>query len=115
MWEGEGNTRGGSGIDSGAELTRKYEPQHAGMLVFYSARWPRISGGAEENQRDAGGDLKADGRPVEAGEHHWRSQAGGAQLGLGQVQQRFYRLVCKVLFIWAVIDLSSRHTFKFAS
>lgn len=70
MWEGEGKTQGGSDIDSGAELKCKYEPQHAGMLVFYSARWPRISGGAEENQRDAGGDFEADGRPVKAGEHH---------------------------------------------
>lgn len=103
---GRETPRGESDIDSGAELKCKYEPQHAPMLVFYSARWPRISGGAEENQRDAGGDFKADGRPVKAGKHHWRSQAGGAQLGLGQVKDRFGRLVCKVLFIWAVIELS---------
>lgn len=75
--------------DDGNEL---HEPSHktnARLIVFRSARRPRISGGAEENQRDAGGDFKEDGLPVQAGKHQWRSQAGGAQLGPGQVQHHF--------------------------
>lgn len=64
------------------------ELQHktnARALVFSSARRPRISGGAAENQRDAGGDFEEDGLPVQAGKHHRHSQAGGAQLSPGQV------------------------------
>lgn len=57
-------------MDSGDELQCKHKPQQSRFLVFYSARWPGISGGAEENQRDAGGDFKEDGHPVKAGKHY---------------------------------------------
>lgn len=62
-----------------------HEIQHKTTLVFYSARRPRISGGAAENQRDAGGDFEEDGLPLQAGKYHRHSQAGGAQLSPGQV------------------------------
>lgn len=57
--------------------------------LLYSAWRPRISGGAAENQRDAGGDFEEDGLPVQAGKHHRHSQAGGAQLSSGQVWRGF--------------------------
>lgn len=56
------------------------------VCVFYSAQWPRITRGAEENQWHAGGHYEEDGCSVQTGQHHRHSQAGWAQLSPGQVQ-----------------------------